>query len=107
MANKEGKKTGGRTAGTPNKRSLDIMAKAEELGVCPFEFMARTIKGDAAWLKDVPEMDHRVACAKELAQYLAPKRKAVEHSFNPAELPDDELIEKTQKLLNAAIKVVE
>jgi beta-lactamase superfamily II metal-dependent hydrolase len=26
------------------------------------------------------EIGHRIACAKEVAQYLYPKRKAVEHS---------------------------
>ena len=34
-------KTGGRQAGTPNKRTLDVIAKLEALGCDPIEGMAR------------------------------------------------------------------
>jgi hypothetical protein len=36
-----GRKTGGRTAGTPNKRTLDVIERLDELGCDPIEGMAK------------------------------------------------------------------
>jgi hypothetical protein len=69
-----GRKTGGRTAGTPNKRTAEVVERLEALGCDPIEGMAR-LAMDAA---NAPELRGRMF--SELAQYVAPKRKAIEHS---------------------------
>lgn len=74
---------GGRKKGTPNKSSVPAQQIAERLGVDPFEVLCLFVKGDAKKLKikkDQLTPGIRVAAAMEAAQYLYPKRKAVEHS---------------------------
>ncbi|UCG98461.1 MAG: hypothetical protein JSW31_04995, partial [Burkholderiales bacterium] len=61
-------------AGTPNKRTAEVMARLEVLGCDPIEGMARIAMDEA----NPPELRGRMFA--ELAQYVAPKRKAVEHS---------------------------
>ena len=89
----KGKKTGGRVAGTPNKDNQSIMDKLEALNCDPLEGMAKIAK------KAMEEGEFMLAGTmfKELAQYVAPKRKSVEvnaHvSFEQSlqDLSDDEL----------------
>jgi hypothetical protein len=69
-----GRKTGGRVAGTPNKRTQDVIERLALLGCNPIEGMARIAMDEA----NSPELRGRMYA--ELAQYVAPKRKAVEHS---------------------------
>lgn len=77
MANTTGTKFGGRKKGTPNKKTTEI----EELilstgclhpvvGLAQIAMKAET-EGDLHLAKD---------CYKELAQYVAPKKKAIEHT---------------------------
>lgn len=71
-----GKKTGGRTRGTPNKRTQDVMEKLEQLGCDPIEGMARIAR-------QAEEEGDKVLAARmytELAPYIAPKRKAIEQT---------------------------
>lgn len=68
----KGKKTGGRVAGTPNKRTEDVIARLGALGCDPIEGMAR-IAMDAT---STPELRGRMYA--ELAQYVAPKRRALD-----------------------------
>lgn len=90
-----GKKTegSGRKKGTPNKRTLALKERMAELGCDPIEFMAKIVNGDmilpvvlgvyegAPIIEDMaPSYEIRVSCAKELAMYLYPKRKAIEVS---------------------------
>ena len=70
MAN--GKKTGGRIRGTPNRRSLDIQAMLDALGCNPIEGMAILAMDEAT------PIDIRARMYAELAQYVAPKRRASE-----------------------------
>jgi hypothetical protein len=72
-----GFKTGGRTKGTPNRKSVEVMDKLEALGCDPIEGMARL----AMDTSNSPEL--RGKMLSELAQYLYPKRKALE--VDPAE----------------------
>ena len=109
----ERKKTGGRKAGAPNKKSQEVIDKLEGLGCDPIEGMARIalqaekdatdsfksmIDGvsesiaegsediesllDSIFSKHVKERREHLMLAggmyKELAQYVAPKRKAIE-----------------------------
>ena len=85
-----------RRLGKPNKRSVEIADKLAALGCDPIEGMARIAleceTGFYNRLKeladgndvDVGGMLKDLALAgqmyKELAQYVAPKRKAIEHS---------------------------
>jgi hypothetical protein len=68
----KGKKTGGRTAGTPNRRTTDVIERLNRLGCDPIEGMAR-IAMDAS---NAPELRGRMFA--ELAQYVAPKRRALD-----------------------------
>jgi len=67
-----GKKTGGRQAGTPNKRTADLATRLETLGCDPVDGMAQLAMNPA----NAPELRGRMFA--ELAGYLYPKRKAVE-----------------------------
>jgi hypothetical protein len=70
----KGHKTGGRVAGTPNRKTQEISALLDSLGCDPIAGMARIAMNEA----HPPELRGRMYA--ELAQYLFPKRKAVEHS---------------------------
>lgn len=70
----KGKKTGGRTKGTPNKGGAgELLVKCQERGADPFDVMIDYIvhPGEPAL---------RFAAAKELCNYIYPKRKSIEHS---------------------------
>lgn len=87
----------GRKSGTPNKKTQALLEKAEALGVDPFEFLCLTLKGD--WkaiglqakqrvlangnMESIdPEISFadRYSAARELCQYLYPKRSSVKIS---------------------------
>jgi hypothetical protein len=88
-------KTGGRTKGTPNKHKKGfrerLRAYCDQLGVDPHKFMADMIAdtSEITYGMNVdgtpitgpavkPEL--KFNAAKELAQYIEPKLKAIEHS---------------------------
>ncbi len=67
-----GRKTGGRKPGTPNRRTLEVSQRLEGLGCDPIAGMALLAMDPA----NSPELRGRMYA--ELAQYVAPKRKALE-----------------------------
>jgi hypothetical protein len=69
---KPGEKRGGRQKGTPNKRTLAVTDKLEALGCDPIQRMAQIAMDEEV------EVTIRARLLTELAQYIAPKRKAVE-----------------------------
>ena len=69
-----GQKTGGRKAGTPNKRTLDVIERLDQLGCDPIEGMAKIA------LDPQNAVELRARMFSDLAQYVAPKRRAVDHS---------------------------
>jgi len=91
-------KTGGRTKGSVNHRTKELLTITEELGVHPFEVLLHFVKGDWRSLGyksgtrqiltktgdiveiDVIEPETHLKAASEACQYLYPKRKAVELS---------------------------
>lgn len=97
----KGVKTGGRAKGTPNRSTIELQKKAHELGVDPFEILCLFAKGDWQTLGYKSEVfvtidgeksssyrltidpAVRAKCASEIASYLFPKRKAIEHSSDP------------------------
>jgi len=70
----KGHKTGGRTAGTPNRKTQEVTELLESLGCDPIEGMARIA------MDERNSVEVRSRMYAELAQYVAPRRKAVEHS---------------------------
>ncbi len=73
-------KTGGRAKGTPNKRTQSVTEKLAALGCDPIEGLAHIAMNKKQKLgvrKDVP-IELRAQMNKELAQYVAAKRKAIE-----------------------------
>ena len=67
-------KTGGRKRGTPNRKTADIQEKLAAMGCDPIAGMA------AIAMDEKQDIALRAQMFKELAQYVAPKRKAVEMS---------------------------
>jgi hypothetical protein len=65
-------KTGGRKPGTPNRKTQALTEKLAAMGCDPIEGLA----GIAMDANTSPEL--RVRCFSELAQYVYPKRKAVD-----------------------------
>ena len=79
------RKTGGRVKGTPNKKTLEVIERLKELKCDPIEGMAKI----AQTALDAGDLPLAGQMYKELAQYVAPKRKAVEvtgANGNPQEL---------------------
>lgn len=70
----KGVRYGGRQKGTPNKNTQDIQAKLDALGCDPIQGMAEI----AAEARRTGDLNLAGIMYKELAQYIAPKRKAVE-----------------------------
>jgi hypothetical protein len=62
----------GRLKGSRNKQTLAVIDRLEALGCDPIEGMAQIAMDDGA------DMSLRAQMYKELAQYIAPKRRAVE-----------------------------
>lgn len=67
-------KTGGRTKGTPNKRTQDLKDRIEALGCDPLIAMVQI--GEEA--KDKEDWPLAFNVYRELMQYCYPKRRAVE-----------------------------
>lgn len=119
---KDGAKTGGRVKGTPNKKSQDLISKAEELGVDPFEVIlyyakrdwkalgfdsptiTRCAKGGETYEEDRITSKMQLDAASEACQYLHPKRKAIEHSSDP-ENPFDLNLNVTEETLSDLVKI--
>jgi hypothetical protein len=104
MADKNGNKTGGKVKGQPNKRTVYSMIKAQgtlDLYKCdPLAFLCHVVNANAVALKETEiTLDHRISAAKELASYTHSKLKAVEHTFNPSGLDDEELLQETARVL--------
>jgi hypothetical protein len=95
-----GMKTGGRTKGTPNNRTQDVIEKLVELDCDPIEGMARIAQQAEA------DGDKNLAAQiyKELAPYVAPKRKAIEQTIkHEEELTREEVEGNVQEAVQQAI----
>jgi len=73
-------KTGGRAKGAPNRRTQRIMEKLEALGCDPIAGLAHIAmnKKQKLGVRKNVAVELRAQMYKELAQYVAPKRKAAE-----------------------------
>ena len=88
MATKDGKKTGGRKPGTLNKTKQSILDMLQEEFPGYHPVMALAVLGNDETL----EKASRITCHKEIAKYVAPQLKAVEHNVTAGGL---KLIVKT------------
>jgi hypothetical protein len=68
------KKLGGRVKGTPNKKTQAVIDRLAELKCDPIERMVVVARDAHA----AGELSTAAQMYKELAQYVAPKRKAIE-----------------------------
>ncbi len=88
-------KTGGRTKGTPNRRSQTVAEKLEALGCDPIEGMAKIA------MDRKNRIELRAQMYKELAQYVAPRRKAVEiEDEEPGRFQVGDARERVYELIN-------
>ena len=125
-----GKKTGGGSRkGKPNKTSLDIAEKLASMGCDPIEGMARiALDCETAFTNrleelvqgedvNIPGLYKDLSLAgqmyKELAQYVAPKRKAVEMSVTGkngvpllSNLSDDDLMREMKAIRERIAHIV-
>lgn len=90
----KGYKTGGRSAGTPNRNTLEVETRLAALGCDPIEGMARLAMDE----NNAPELRGRMYA--ELGGYCYPKRRAIE--FNDV-TPSRPLNEMTDEELSAVI----
>lgn len=67
-------KTGGRKAGTPNKRT-SVLELCQSIGLDPFLEMAK--------IAQMAHHDRRFDALKELCQYIEPKKKQMDVAFDP------------------------
>jgi len=77
----KGERRGGRKKGTPNKKTDELLDMILATG-CPHPLEGLATIAVQAMVKDSEDYNPTLAkdCHKELAQYIAPKRKAIEHS---------------------------
>ncbi len=69
---KPGERRGGRCKGTPNKKTMAVAEVLGELGLDPIKQMGQIAMDERV------EVSIHVQVLKELCQYVAPKRKAME-----------------------------
>lgn len=69
-----GKKTGGRSRGTPNKASAAKAAEVSASGLAPLDYMLAVMRDETV------SADRRDDMAKAAAPYVHPKLAAVEHT---------------------------
>lgn len=91
------KKLGGRKKGTLNRKTEDLLEICERNGVNVFEAMVQlavNARGD----------DVKFDRLREIAQYIYPKRKAVEHSGEIANPYLDKPLEELERLVKEKLK---
>jgi len=72
----EGRKTGGRKKGVPNKKTAAIQARVAASGLTPLQFMVQVLQDE-----DQP-FQNRQWAAKEAAPYLHPRLASSEHKVS-------------------------
>lgn len=79
----------GRKKGTPNKNTQTLLEKCEEKGVDVFCGLLELAKHQ--------DDSIRFSALKEVAQYLFPKRKHVEHAVDPKVAEASEQVDQMNK----------
>lgn len=102
MESKKRPKTGGRQKGTPNKRTIEAIEIFNELEFCPLKEVIERLQ------KHGKSMDEKLfldTCLR-LSKFKFAERKSIDHTVNPADLPDKELIEETKRMLEEATELL-
>jgi len=73
----KGRKTGGRTKGTPNRATAARQADIAASGLTPLEFILSVMRDEQA------DTATRLDAAVEAAPYVHPKLAAIDHSHGP------------------------
>jgi hypothetical protein len=87
-------KSGGRKAGTPNRRTQELVDTAEGQGMLPHELLAAVARGEEI---DgvIPSFEQRIDAAKACAPYFAPRlsnSNVTQRTFTSlSEISDEEL----------------
>lgn len=68
----KGAKTGGRAKGTPNKRTVEVIAAVEASGLTPLDYMLSILRDDSN------EVNVRFEAAKAAAPYVHARLAAIE-----------------------------
>lgn len=97
MAKVGGARTGaGRPAGSPNRRSVEVVAEALSAGISPVEYMLTIMRDAEASPKD------RAWAAEKSAPYVHPRPAPMERTVS-IDLPDTSTAEGIDKALDAVI----
>lgn len=83
MATREGKKTGGRKRGTPNKATMALLETLEEKKIHPITGLKKCLVDLGKLKSNDPDTKINIIKARasiyiDLMQYIYPKRKAIE-----------------------------
>ena len=92
----KGIKTGGRQKGTPNRRNAEMVARAEEAGMLPHEFLAAVARGEEID-GHLPTFEERVDAAKAAAPFYAPKLAATQVTASITRSHEDMLDELSRE----------
>lgn len=82
----------GRPPGIKSRKTREAEAIFDEFGFDP-------IREALKKLKDVTDPELFINVCLKLAKFRHPEKKAVDHTINPKEMTDSELIEETKALL--------
>lgn len=85
----------GRTISSVNKVKALARERLDEMGADPLQFLAQIM------LDEKEARPFRADCAKELMNYIYPKRKAME--FDLTEVPDDAFAKEAERRVNLKI----
>jgi hypothetical protein len=93
-----GKKTGGRTKGTPNKATKAREELITSSGLSPLEYMLTTLRDESQ------PVNIRLDAAKAAAQYVHPKLSAVTLSGDPENPVEQRVTHVDEKQVGAAVE---
>lgn len=95
----EGSKTGGRQAGTPNRRTTEQVAAIDASGLSPLDYLVTLYRDVTADPKD------RALAAKAAAPYLHPRPAPVQRTIR-VELPDISTVAGVSDAIAAVVQEV-
>ena len=95
MATKDGKKTGGRKKGVPNKMTRDLISFLRDRNFNPAEKIVDSLEGEDSKLSE----KDRCEIALKLMEFVYPKRKTLDASVeaNPESLKHERLLEHVRR----------
>lgn len=83
MAKKDGTKSGGRVAGTPNKKTTQLLELFDMHDFCPGESLLKLVRDEEKQQEFIPQELANIYL--KLMEFKFPRRKAVEHTGKDGE----------------------